>query len=585
MRYVIGILVALLLVAGASVPSLAGDSESENHAPLPPELNELNWALYAARVPQPRPRALKHRVAKTMGRTRSTAALPAWYTFHASNLRDGWNSNETLLTTANVNQNQFGMRYSVPVNGEVYAEPLYVPQVNLGLQGVHDVLLIATEGDSVYAFDAETGATLWQTNLTAPPAITTFSTKGCGCSNIATQQGITGTPVVDPATLTAYFVAKTTETVGGVTSSYYRLHGLSIVTGLDVAPPTNIVASTVALDGTTVVLDPNWSIQRPGLALNKGVIYVSFGSGADKQPATTSGWVIAFAENSLQQLAAFSTETGDSMLMHLWYGATAQTRLGAIWMSGAAPAIDSSGNVYVQTGNGAFDGKLDFGQSLVKVAPTLSGVVDYFTPTSWLTQSNKDADLSSAGAMILPALIGGKHVVAGGGKSGVTYLLNQWYLGHFQAQRDHVLSETTTNTGLWGTLASYVGPDGNTYLIVPGGGPMSLWQVSASPNASLAFMSSSSESFGTGDDAGSEPVISSNGTTPGTAIVWSYSRVGSSGPAALTLRAYDATNLANELIEIPYTNWMGGGELLTPTVANGMVFAAGESVVNGYGLL
>jgi hypothetical protein len=576
--------VAIVLALATAAPVLAAEMDPL-HAALPPELNQLNWGIYAARIPQPKPRALKHRVPKTMHRLRGQAGLPHWYTFHESPGRDAWNSNETVLTTANVNQNQFGMRYSVPVSGEVYAEPLYVPQVAISGQGVHDVLLVATEGDILYAFDAESGATLWQTSYVNPPAVTTFSTQNCQCSNIAVQQGITGTPVVDSATLIAYFVAKTSETTNGNTTTHYRLHGVSLATGFDVAAPTDIVASVVATDGTTVALDPNWSIQRPGLALANGAVYVTFGSGADRQPLTTSGWLIAFDKTTLAQVVAFSDETGDSQVEHLWYGQTDPTRLGAIWMSGGAPAIDASGNLYVQTGNGAFDGKLDWGQSVLKVAPDLSHVVDYFTPSQWLKQSNSDADLSSAGPILLPQQIAGKRVVVAGGKSGVTYLLEQNRLGHFYAHSNHVLSSTTTGEGLWGTTAAYVGPDGNTYLIVPGGGPMTLWQVTSSPKISLAFMNQSAEHFGDGNDAGSEPVISSNGTTPGTAIVWAYSRVGSSGPAQLTLRAFDATNLANELIELPYTNWMGGGELLTPTVANGMVFTAGEGVVSGYGLL
>ncbi|MBD5655962.1 MAG: hypothetical protein IAI50_12395 [Candidatus Eremiobacteraeota bacterium] len=519
-----------------------------------------------------------------MHRLRNGATtLPQWYTFHASTERDGWNSNETVLTTANVNQNQFGMRYSVPVNGEVYAEPLFVPQVNIPRHGLHNVLLVATEADSVYALQAETGITIWQTSYVNPPAVTTFPTKNCQCSNIAVQQGITGTPVIDPATLTAYFVSKTNDTSNGITTTHYRLHGISVATGQDIAPATDIVASVVASDGTIVALDPAMSIQRPGLTLSRGVVYVAFGSGADKQPLTTSGWVVAFNKKTLAQMSAFSDEKGASQTMHLWYGPTEPVRLGAIWMSGAAPAVDGGGNLYAQTGNGAFDGTLDFGQSVVKVSPDLSHVVDYFTPSQWLKQSNSDSDLSSAGPVILPETIGGARIVVAGGKSGETYLLNQDRLGRFNAKQDNVLSETMTNSGLWGTVAAYVGPDGNQYLIVPGGGPMTLWQVTQT--ATLSFVDQSSETFGTGDDSGSEPVISSNGTTPGSAIVWAYSRSGGNGPAQLTLRAFDATNLTKQLIELPYTNWMGGGELLTPAVANGLVFTAGEGTVSAYGLL
>jgi len=235
------------------------------------------------------------------------------------------------------------------------------------------------------------------------------------------------------------------------------------------------------------------------------------------------------------------------------------------------------------TGNGAFDDALDWGMTVLELTPTLSKVVDYFTPDTWHNLSNHDEDLSSTGPMLLPQPVGGKNVLVAGGKAGLTYLLNEAHLGEFHQKYNDYLSSTATNGGLWGTVASYIGPDGKTYLIVPGGGPMTQWEVL--PSAKLQFVSQSSEDFGNGDDGGSEPVISSNGTTPGSAIVWSYSRVGSHGPATLALRAFDATNLANELIELPFTDWRGGGELLTPTVANGMVFTAGEGNVSAYGLL
>jgi hypothetical protein len=255
-------------------------------------------------------------------------------------------------------------------------------------------------------------------------------------------------------------------------------------------------------------------------------------------------------------------------------------------MSGAAPAIDGLGNLYVQTGNGAFDGQLDWAMSVLKVSPDLSHVVDYFTPSTWLNDSNADLDLGSAGVTLLPRLPGRfPNVAVGGGKSGLSFVMNEHNLGKFNAGGDRNLSEALTNDGLWGTTAAYVGSDGKTYVIVPGGGPMTLWQVQTVTTVSLGFMSQTLDRFSDYDDAGSEPVVSSNGTTPGSAIVWVYSRIGAGGPANLTLRAYDASNLSNKLIELPFTNWQGGGELISPSVANGLVFTAGEGVVSVYGLL
>jgi len=571
-------LAAITLVGS---PALAG-TYRPHHAALPATLaHSLNWALYAARVPQPQPPARRRRQHPHVKRSQS-----AWSTFAYSNLRTAWNAHETALNTGNVNASSFGMLYSVPVDGEVYSQPLYVPQVPIPKQGTHDLLLVATEGDSVYAFDAESGAQIWKTTYVNPPNVTTFDPSVCGCSNIAFQQGITGTPVVDLPRLVMYFVTKTVESAGSTTTTHYRLHEVSLRTGLDVTPNTDISASALGADGTEVLLDPVWSIQRPSIALEHGVVYVAFGSGADYHPTNTSGWLIAFDKYSLAQIAQFCDETGYPQLQYIWYGGQPETRLGSVWMAGAAPAIDAQGNVYVQTGNGAYDGASDWAMSVIKVSPDLSHVVDSFTPSTWWSDTNSDQDLGSAGLMLLPHMRGRDGDVAiGGGKTGLTFVLNRNHLGGWNASGDRILSETQTNDGLWGTPAAYAGADGSTYVLIPGGGPMTLWQVRTGSGVSLGYMSQTTDHFSDGDDAGSEPIVSSNGTVAGSAIVWSYSRVGQGGPAQLTLRAYDASNLANKLVELPYTYWLGGGELLSPSVANGMVFTAGEGVVSAFGLL
>jgi hypothetical protein len=574
---------AVSIFALSWCPAAAGDNE--HHAPLPPTLVQpVDWSLYTSRVPQPQPAASTRRLRNRHPQTKRHAE--AWTTFHYDNLRTAWNPNETLLTTANVNASNFGMLYSEPVDGEVYAEPLYVPNVRVRKLGIHDLLLIATEGDSIYAFDAESGAQLYKTTYVSPPSVTTFDPYICQCSNIAFQQGITGTPVIDIKSSLMYFVAKTVETQGSISTTHYRLHALDIRTGIDAMPNTDINASIIAEDGTQVYLDQIWSIQRPGLALSNNVVYVAFGSGADYHPVNTSGWLVAFDKTNLQQIAQFSDETGDAQVQNIWYDGAVSTRLGAFWGSGAAPAVDKQGNLYVESGNGAFDGQLDFAMTAIKVSPDLSHVVDYFTPSTWYNDSNADQDLGSSGVILLPKQPGGvKNIAIAGGKTGISFVLNQHNMGKFNVSGNQILSQTTTNDGLWGTTAAYTGSDGASYLLVPGGGPMTLWRVQNGSSVSLGYLSQTVDHFSDYGDAGSEPVVSSNGAAPGSAIVWAYSRVGSGGPAQLTLRAYDATNLANKLIELPFTNWEGGGELLTPTVANGMVFTAGEGNVSAYGIL
>lgn len=513
--------------------------------------------------------------------------LPSATTYHYDNARTGWDPNEQILNTSNVNAAHFGLKFSVPLDGEVYAEPLYVPQVAMS-GGVHNLLVAATENATVYGIDADSGAVLWKTPFANPPNVIASIAIGAN-SNVAGPNGLTGTPTIDVARDSIYVVGHTDEGPAGSQTTHYRLHALRLEDGSDRVPSTDISLSNVATDGTIVKLDPVWSIQRPGLAENNGVVYVSFGSAADFRPTTSTGWLAGYDANTLAPvftLGGTSTANGLTQSQNVWFTSQPQpVRMAAIWQSGAAPAIDGAGNLYVQTGNGAFDGAHDWGMSLLKVAPNLASVVDYFTPSSWQSDSNYDTDLGSAGVLLLPQGNLTRSLAIGGGKSGMTYMLDATNLGKLGPSGDpNALFHTQTNSGLWGQPAAYVGSDGNTYLIVPGSGPMSSWKVTGAPTASLTKVGQTADHFADGDDGGTIPVISSNGTAPGSAIVWAYSRVPNGGPADLTLRAYDASNLSNKLVEVPFTHWTGGGMLITPVVAYGTVYAGGESVLNAYGL-
>ncbi len=490
--------------------------------------------------------------------------LPSATTYHYDNARTGWDPNEQILNTSNVNAAHFGLKFSVPLDGEVYAEPLYVPQVAMS-GGVHNLLVAATENATVYGIDADSGAVLWKTPFANPPNVIASIAIGAN-SNVAGPNGLTGTPTIDVARDSIYVVGHTDEGPAGSQTTHYRLHALRLEDGSDRVPSTDISLSNVATDGTIVKLDPVWSIQRPGLAENNGVVYVSFGSAADFRPTTSTGWLAGYDANTLAPvftLGGTSTANGLTQSQNVWFTSQPQpVRMAAIWQSGAAPAIDGAGNLYVQTGNGAFDGAHDWGMSLLKVAPNLASVVDYFTPSSWQSDSNYDTDLGSAGVLLLPQGNLTRSLAIGGGKSGMTYMLDATNLGKLGPSGDpNALFHTQTNSGLWGQPAAYVGSDGNTYLIVPGSGPMSSWKVTGAPTASLTKVGQTADHFADGDDGGTIPVISSNGTAPGSAIVWAYSRVPNGGPADLTLRAYDASNLSNKLVEVPFTHWTGGGML------------------------
>ena len=310
--------------------------------------------------------------------------------------RDGLFPNETYLTTANVNSAQFGSLFSYPVDGYISAQPLYVPGLNIN-GAIHNVVFVATEHDSVYAFDADNPAVqnpLWQVSL-IPAGMQTVSSHITGCTdtNGFTEVGILGTPVIDPLTSTMYVVAKA-NVPNTVTTSFW-LYALNITSGAQVLPPTQIQASFFdVVTSTTVTFNPLSQLQRPALLLLNGTLFIGFGSnGCDLHD---HGWLMAYNEATLQPVvngvfnASPDVPAGD-----------------AIWMSGGGPAADANGCVYVVTANGDFNvntGGLDYGDSVVKLQLGSNGltVADYFTPYDQLGMEDDDLDLGSGGAMILP---------------------------------------------------------------------------------------------------------------------------------------------------------------------------------------
>ncbi|MBU6400817.1 MAG: hypothetical protein KGS61_10895, partial [Verrucomicrobia bacterium] len=358
-------------------------------------------------------------------------------TYHNDNARTGQNQDETVLSPANVAPNTFGKLFDCPVDGYVYAQPLYMSGVQIPGQGTHNVVFVATEHDSVYAFDADTSqgstvAPLWQTRLLDPNAgespvpITDY-----GLSD-PPEEGVTGTPVIDPVSGTLYVVAKIKnyQTVTYV----QRLFALDVATGTNkFGGPVDIAASVAGSgDGSEgsgdVSFEPFYEFQRPGLLLLNGVVYVTFASQGDITPY--HGWVLGYAAQSLQLVSAFNDTPNGSD--------------GGIWMSGAGPASDSSGSLYLLTGNGTFDansGGADYGDSFVKLVSSGSSLrpVDYFTPYNQTWMEANDADLGSGGALVLPDAVGSPahpHLVVGAGKNGTIYLLDRDNLGQYHPQGD-----------------------------------------------------------------------------------------------------------------------------------------------------
>jgi hypothetical protein len=498
-------------------------------------------------------------------------------TYHNDNARDGQNVNESLLTPANVNANQFGRLFTQPVDGYIYAQPLYVSNLQIG-GGTHNVVFVATEHDSVYAFDADgnTGANanpLWHVGFTNPTAgITTVDSENdLSCSNIKPEVGITGTPVIDLTSNTLYVVAKTKE--NGV--FFQRLHALDITSGAEKFDGPTVIQATEPGTGDgnvsgEIAFDPLMENQRAGLLLLNGLVYVAWASHCDHTPF--HGWIMAYDAQSLKQAAGWNSTPNGSE--------------GGVWQGGAGPAADSSGNVFLATGNGTFDlnaGGQDAGDSIVKFGPPNDSgfpILDYFTPYNQSVLSANDTDLGSGGVLLLPDQPPGsphQHLLAEMGKEGSLYLVNRDSMGHFDGDGDSQIVQWLPGIlgGVWGMPAFW-----NNTLYV-GGANDSIQAFSFNANnhglLSIPPVSSSPETF---FYPGPTPSISANGNTNG--ILWALE------DDTGALHAYDATNLANELFDTGSNPQQIPGpavKFAVPTIANGKVYAGTQTQLAVYGLL
>lgn len=500
------------------------------------------------------------------------AAIASVLTYHNDNARDGLNAQETILTPANVNSTQFGTIGFLAVDGLVDAQPLYVPSLNVAGK-THNVLYVATEHDSVYAFDADTGTQLWRVSLLGSGESTSDDR---GCSQVTPEIGVTSTPVIDPAAGahgTLFVVAMSKN--GG--TYFQRLHALDLTTGADLAAPVAVQAkfpgSGANSSGGFVVFDPAQYKERAGLLLLNGAVYTTWASHCDADPYT--GWVIAYDEKSLAQTQVFDFTPNGSE--------------GSVWASGAGPAADSSGNIYFLAANGSFDTTLDshgfpnqgdYGNAFVKLS-TAGGtlaVADYFTMSGTVAESNADEDLGSGGAMLLPDVKDGggttRHLAVGAGKDTTVYVVDRDNMGKFSATTDQIWQEIPNglNSGEFGMPAYFNG----TVYYGAVGDVLRAFKVA---NAQLTPASTSSHSFGY---PGATPSVSANGSSNG--IVW----VAENGSPA-GLYAYDAGNLAHELYD---SNQAGsrdqfgpGNKFITPTIVNGKVYVGTTNGVQVFGLL
>ena len=497
-------------------------------------------------------------------------------TYHNDVGRTGANLKETTLTPANVNVNTFGKLGSVAVDGNVYAQPLVKTNVLVPGAGREDLVIVATEHDSVYAFNAQTLAPVWHDSFINPAAgVTTIPST---TADIYPEFGITSTPVIDPTTNTIYVVASVERTTpGGGKTFAQQLHAIDLSTGREkLGGPVDISATaqgsgSASSDGV-IPYYPLIQNQRPALLLSGGVIYIASAGYSDAGPY--HGWMLGYNAHTLKKVSVFNDTPNGVM--------------GGIWQSGSGPSADAAGNIYISSGNGDFAPNIgNYGDSVMKLAKNGRTLTDYFTPSNEAYLQANDLDLSSGGVMLLPNQPGPyRNLAVTSDKQGTVYLMNRNNLGKFNATSDQIVQEVVkginysfdapayfNGTIYYGSGTAH-GPDGGP---TPGG-------LSA-----FALVNGKLQSPTIGPDSynwpGASPSISANGSANG--IVWTTAE-DPSGTTAV-LRAYNASNITQEL----YTSEQAGtrdqagifNKYTPPTIANGKVYVAGKGSLTLFGLL
>src|SRR6267378_986271 len=499
-------------------------------------------------------------------------------TFKNDAARTGQNLTESGLTLTNVNPASFGQLRFLATDGKVDAEPLYL--AGLTVQGaMHNVVFVATENDSVYAFDADSGAVLWHVSVLAGGE-TVNDLPPSGCEQVSPTIGITATPVIDRSAGPngiIYLVAMSKTT--GSSTYHQRLHALDVTTGAEALNgPVDIAATYPVLGGTTT-FDPAQYEERAALLLSRGVIYTSWTSHCDVAPY--SGWIIAYSQSTLARTAVFNAAPNGG-------GAGP-----AIWMSGGGPAADSAGNIYLLTANGAFETTMDangfpsgrdFGNSFLKIS-TVGGsltVADYFTMYNEVAESAADQDLGSGGEMLLPDLTDSsntvRHLAIGAGKDGNIYVVNRDSMGKFNSSGNSQIWQQVSGALTAGVFSTPAYFNGTVYY----GDVGATLKAFAISNAKLAAapQSQTATQFAY---PGTAPSVSANGTS--NAVVWAHENT---DPAVL--HAYDAANLAHELYNSNQAaanrdHFGTGNKFITPAVADGKVFVGTTAGVAVFGLL
>ena len=501
-------------------------------------------------------------------------------TQHNDSSRTGQNLNETTLNTSNVNQNTFGKLFWRTVDGYIYAQPLYVPAVNI--QGTnHNVVYVATEHNSVYAFDADDAnakAPLWRVNFSAPVpsqdiCILTGDTNPGDCPylDLNPEIGITSTPVIDPTAGIIYVVSRSKSVTNG--SYHFQLHALDLSSGVErLGGPVEIAGQTsgtgVGSVSGQVPFDPAYNVQRPGLLLQNGMIYIAFGSVGDI--GDYHGWVMAYNATTLQQTGIFDVAPDGCC--------------GGIWGAGQGVVGDGANNVYVMTADGDFNadtGGRNYGDSFLKLNGSSLTVSDYFTPFNQATLFSNNTDLGSGGPMLVP----GTSLLVGMGKDKLFRVVDTTNMGHYNATSNHDVQEFTASAGtFFGSPIYWNSPNNGPVVYLWGPNDFLKAYKFTGTTFQTTPISQSTVQNSSGFSNAAPLSLSASGNSTGTGIVWSsasFSGVATGISRPGVIRAFDATDLTRELwnsrLNLNRDDVGTYAKFVPPTVANGKVYVGSFS--------
>ncbi len=555
----------LQIAAGAHLHyQLPADSKEQNGVPQHKAAHVVMHAQKFAVAPLPA-RGLHPNAA--LGLTRRYSGTPTdVLRYHNDNYPTGWNQSETDLTPATVGSASFGQLTTLNVDGNVIAQPLMVSNFQMPDGSVHNILLVVTGHDSVYAYDAQDYSLLWHVSMG-----TAQSSNDVGCSDVVPEYGISSTPLIvrrSANRATIYLVAATEP---ASFSFHTQLHALDLATGADELPPVEIAPQANLQNGGVIHFDPQNQWSRSSLAFNNGSLYVSIGSHCDSNAGNISGWELQYTPRLVLK-GQFNT-----------IEASAGYELSSIWMAGYSPAIDASGNIFAITGNGNYNqhnGMKGYGESVIELTPGLKKKpVDTFTPANFQQLNNGDTDFGSGGAMLIPPVSGqtAPPMLVAMGKASTLYLLDSTHMGGLEGHNGNKpLQKFQVGGGCWCGAAYYVGPGGGIVYYQSGGDVLRSFSVATGATPKLTQLATGTTGAGYG---GSFPVVSSNGATANTGVVWLIRR-----DTTEQLEAYNAASLGTPLFQANAGSWNTSGPFLSPLVANGRVYVPAYQTVTVFGL-